>query len=192
MAKHLLTSALLIGSVCFGLPRAAHALEPAATLSTVQITGGPRYGTHDLSLGLGLRGGYTLPQSFYVGGVFDYFFGSTQNQSYALPYGVQVSTEIKNHLWLLGGEFGYDIGLTPSIVVRPYVGIGYASGYVKSCVSMTGTPTTCMSGSGDDAFFELGGSFNYFNGRFFFGGDARFFHAGDDALVLGAHIGVMF
>lgn len=192
MAKHLLISALLIGSVCFGLPRAAHALEPAATLSTVQITGGPRYGTHDLSLGLGLRGGYTLPQSFYVGGVFDYFFGSTQTDTVPMPYGITASLEKKNHLWLLGGEFGYDVGLAPSIVVRPYVGLGYTSAYGKACTTVTGTPTTCRSSTDNNAFFELGGSFNYFNGRFFFGGDARFFHASIDALVLGLHIGVMF
>jgi hypothetical protein len=136
---------------------------------------------------MGLRGGYTLPQSFYIGGAFDYFFGTSDSTS---AFGF--TSEVKSHLWMLGGEFGYDLGLSPVIVVRPYLGIGYAAATAKVCITAPGEPSSCATGNGHDAFFELGGSFNYFNGRFFFGGDARFFHADDNAFVLGAHIGVMF
>jgi hypothetical protein len=153
----------------------------------VQLSGGPRFGTNDLGFGVGLRGGYTIPSSIYFGGVFDYFFGSTDTTS-----ALGASIETKTHLWLLGGEVGYDLGLTPDMVIRPFVGVGYAAGSARVCTSVTGLPTVCGSGDNHDPFFELGGSFNWFNGRFMLGGDARFLQADEGAVILGGHIGVQF
>src|SRR5512142_2690600 len=130
MARLPLVGALLIGSAFLTLPQSARALEPPATLSTVQLSGGPRFGTNDRDFGVGLRGGYTLPASIYFGGVFDYFFGSTTTVN--LP---GASGEVKSKFWLLGAEVGYDLGLTPSIVIRPIAGVGYAHGSVNTCTT---------------------------------------------------------
>ncbi len=187
MAKFSAIGALLVGAAFMGLARPASALEPAATLSTVQVLGGPRFGTNDLGFGVGVRGGYTMPTSIYVGGVFDYFFGSTNTVS-----ALGSTVETKTSLWLLGGEIGYDLGLTPQIVLRPIAGIGFASGSAKVCASSTGVPEQCASSTASDPFFELGGSFNWFNGRFMLGGDARLLYVEEGALVLGGHVGVQF
>ena len=64
-------------------------------------------------MGLGARGGFTLPFNFYVGGTFLYHVGTSANGT-------------SSNVWYLGGEGGYDIATGP-ITVRPYVGVGYAN-----------------------------------------------------------------
>lgn len=188
MARLPLLGALLIGSAFVALPQTAKALEPPTTQSTVQIAGGPRFGTNDRGFGVGLRGGYTMPSSIYLGGVFDYFFGSTDEK--VVPGAG--SLETKARFWSLGAEIGYDLGIAPSIVIRPIAGIGFARGSTESCTTFPDETKVCTSGSDNNPFFELGGSFNWFNGRFMLGGDARFLQANSGALILGGHIGVKF
>jgi hypothetical protein len=106
--------------------------DPAFTLAKPQVSGQLNYGiftgSGDLNpygLGLGVKGGYTLDSSIYVGGAFDYYFGESQD----LPGGGSV----KAHVWTLQGEVGYDLGVAPNIVVRPKGGIGLTSLGGKVC-----------------------------------------------------------
>lgn len=78
------------------------------------------YGFDDAyKFGLGVRGGYTLPQ-IYVGGTFVYHFGESESAG-----GVSVS----EHLLYVGPEGGYDfvIPSVPQLLIRPYLGLGFES-----------------------------------------------------------------
>ena len=146
-----------------------------------------RYGTQDLNLGFGARGGFTLPIGIYVGGVFDYFLGTSQTQS--MP---GASTTAEASMWDVGGEAGYDFGFRDSVVVRPYLGFGMASAQAKVCIDDgTGSPV-CMTGSSSKAFISFGGQVNYMAGSFYAGGDLRVMVVDDSAFILGGHVGLVF
>ena len=71
-------------------------------------------------LGLGTRAGYTLAPQLYLGGEANYFFGASRQFP---EYGdVQGSLRIFHY----GAEVGYDIGLDPSLILRPKLGLGAA------------------------------------------------------------------
>jgi hypothetical protein len=94
------------------------------------------------SFATGVRGGYTFPFHLYLGADATFYFA-----------GLTVIS--------LAPEVGYDIGVGRSMVVRPYVGIGF--------VDVT---TALVGGSA----FEIypGGEFLYhITPGFFVGGDAR-------------------
>jgi hypothetical protein len=68
------------------------------------------------NLGIGARGGVTLPMSLYVGGTIVYHLGKTDSTSIG---------DITRNIWYLGAEGGYDLGAGP-LTIRPYLGFGYA------------------------------------------------------------------
>jgi hypothetical protein len=87
------------------------------------------------NLGIGARGGLTLPMSLYVGGTILYHLGKTEST----PAG-----DVTANIWYLGGEGGYDLGVGP-LTIRPYLGLGYANLRVSApdaCVL-----GTCVGGS---------------------------------------------
>jgi len=89
-------------------------------------------------LGVGARGGFTLPMSFYIGGTFVYHFGTTEGGSSV-------------NLFYFGPEAGYDISAGP-VIVRPYLGLGYSS--VRATVDFCAYGV-CNSVSGSDGRFTV-------------------------------------
>jgi len=159
---------------------------PALTWAHGQMNGGARYGSDNLSLGFGARGGYTLPMGVYVGGLFDYFIGESQSETLG---GTTVSASA--HLWDIGAEGGYDFALTNELMIRPFLGIGLATATGDICMDQIGGPM-CVHASNDDSFIEVGGLINYLSGALMFGGDLRLLAASGTSLVIGGHIGWLF
>lgn len=80
------------------------------------------------NFGINARGGYTLGMGLYVGGVLDYFLGDSQEET--IPgFGVAPAQtlEVSVNVLQFGAEVGYDVGASDGFVVRPKVGVGYAS-----------------------------------------------------------------
>ena len=77
----------------------------------MQLQIGVRYGTRDLNLGFGARGGFLLPNHMWLGGSFDYFLGFSRL--------IEGSTGTDNYrAWNLGGEVGYDFDLDEGFSLR--------------------------------------------------------------------------
>jgi hypothetical protein len=112
------------------LARPASANQPA-TAGELQAGIGVRYGfeleefdINPWGFGLGAEVGYTLPIGAYFGGNFDYFFGeSFENEA----------GRSEDRLWQTMAEAGYDLALTPKLVIRPKVGAGLASVRHEGC-----------------------------------------------------------
>ena len=69
-----------------------------------------------LNLGFGARVGYNIDK-IYVGGTFVYHLGKSED------FGTLSS---KANVYYFGAEGGYDLPAGP-VVVRPYLGVGYAT-----------------------------------------------------------------
>jgi hypothetical protein len=164
-------------------------IKPAFTLEKVSGAIGVRYGSNDLNLGVGALVGYTLPQSIYLGGVFDYWFGKSQDYS---AFGV-VQTA-KSHGWNLFGEVGYDFGVLPALVLRPVLGAGVLHGDVEACTSVPLSPVVqCVSGSSSNAAGLFGGQLMYLVGSsVHVGGELRIIVADSSAVVFGGNVGLIF
>jgi hypothetical protein len=161
-----LAAAALVAVVAASGPAHANPFVQAATWGKPQASAGLRFGSDNLNLGVGGRGGFTLVQGVYIGGVLDYFFA-----------------ESNAHLFDIGVEGGFDFAIGPDMMVRPFAGLGIAA--VRACVG-----DTCVSDS--DTFIELGGTFNYFLPQLFVGGELRILAFRDTAVILGGHVGMMF
>jgi len=164
-----------------GLPARA---DPAFTLDRATVSGGVRWATEDLDLGVGVRGGYTLDMGVYLGAGFDYWFGEKQEQT--VPGAGTISAEA--HGWDVMGEVGYDIGVAPAIVIRPFGGLGVFHAEGEACAPMVG----CIQASDSEAAFEFGGL-----AVFGFDGlnlvpELRVLIADDAAVLFGASIGADF
>jgi hypothetical protein len=152
---------IIAGTVCLlslFAAGAAHA-EESPTAGHASVAGLLGYGFKDgLNLGLGVRGGYTLPMNVYVGGTFVYHLGNS-------PGGTDVN------VYYFGAEGGYDIPAGP-VVVRPYLGLGAATAKATADLSALGLGKV----SNSDTKFALwpGATVLYPIGSAFVGGDARF------------------
>jgi hypothetical protein len=147
--------------------------EPA-TIEVLQVGVGFRYGLDMTSgdtlspwgLGLGLHGGYTLPNAVFLGGSFEYFFGEKigddQNGASA-------------NLWQLSAEGGYDLGID-AVVLRPKLGLGIANVHVKSCAPAMSEAggTNCTSHKKAALAFLPGATFIVLPGRFSLTADVRY------------------
>lgn len=148
--------------------------DPAFTANTPQVGGGLQYGIfmgddegdppNPYNLGLNVRGGYTLDMGLYVGGVVDYFFGESKEVGVA-----GFNTEVSMNIYQLGAEVGYDLGLSPTFVLRPKLGLGYGTGVGE--VEFNGsTSESDESGlaitPGVQGLFDLGGLFLSVEGRY--------------------------
>src|SRR5262245_25102689 len=181
-------TAVGIAIACCGAAGRAHANypSPAVSWSHGQMNGGPRYGSDDLNLGLGARGGYTLPNGVYLGGMFDYWIGEKQT---LIQGGTSITAE--THAWTVGAEGGFDFALTDAVMIRPFLGLGIAETTAQVCTDQIGGPM-CIDGSGSDSFIEFGGLLNYLTGSMMFGGDVRLIAARGSGLVIGGHVGWLF
>jgi hypothetical protein len=112
-------------------------------------------------IGLGLKGGYTLPSRVYIGGNLNYHFGSSAEFN-----GAQISQST----WYVGPEAGYDFGVG-SVIVRPVVGVGmgFNSGQISGVEVAGDDPTTTRV----RPYIAPGASVHYPIGDFFVGADSR-------------------
>ena len=114
----------IYGSIAAGIGLGAMLMStsalasPPATANSVQLGLGFRYGFelqegdfNPWKTGLGVSGGFTLPNAIYLGGDFDYFFGDKQD----FPGG----GDQRANFWQIVAEGGYDLGVGPNFVVRP-------------------------------------------------------------------------
>jgi hypothetical protein len=122
-------------SIAFALAASAFYAQPASAMGPsagLLVGNGFKDG---YNVGIGARGGLTLPMNLYVGGTILYHLGKTEST----PAG-----DITANVWYLGGEGGYDLGVGP-LTIRPYLGLGYANLRVSApdaCVL-----GTCVGGS---------------------------------------------
>ncbi len=129
-AFRLVTSvAVAAAAWLFSNPAAA---DPA-TANSIQLGLGFRYGVEtdqsDFNLwgiGLGLNGGYTLPNAVYLGGNLEYFFGDKAGDD---------TNGASGNIWQITAEGGYDLGLGPIFVLRPKLGAGIANLHEKICTA---------------------------------------------------------
>jgi hypothetical protein len=113
----MIRSQMIAGTVCLlslFAAGAAHADDsPTAGHASAAVLLGDGF-KDGYGLGLGVRGGYTLPMNVYVGGTFIYHLGKTTST----PFGDE-----KANIYYFGVEGGYDLAAGP-VVVRPYLGLG--------------------------------------------------------------------
>jgi len=123
------TMAVVTTAVCL---LSTSAWAGPATANSLQIGLGFRYGIemnegdfNPWGPGIGASVGYTLPiMPIYVGGNFDYFFGSSVEAG---------GFETKGKVWHLMAEGGYDVGLADIVVIRPKLGLGPAGMSIETC-----------------------------------------------------------
>lgn len=160
-----------VGLFCLFAAGSAQAMEPSPTDGHYSGAGLLGYGFNDgYKLGIGARGGYTLPSNFYVGGTLVYHLGSSQSTAFG---------DLKYNIAYFGAEGGYDFVAGP-LVVRPYIGVGYA---VLSA-SFAG-----ISASSSSVALWPGATALYPMGNLLLGVDARFVIAGSTASTDGSSQG---
>jgi len=163
----------------------AHA-EAAPTAGHGSVGALLGYGFKDgTNLGLGVRGGYTLPMNVYLGGTFVYHLGKSEST----PFG-----DVKSNVFYYGFEGGYDIAAGP-VVVRPYLGLGAATAKTSSPAFDLGAGQSFPATSASETRFGLwpGASVLYPLGSAFVGADARYLIVEDyNAFSLFATGGVQF
>lgn len=115
--------------------------------------------------GLGAKAGYTLTNRIYLGGMFDYHFGTSE--SFA-------NNTIRNQTWYFGPEAGYDIGVGP-VLLRPVVGLGlmFHNGSLSG-TEVASIPGAEQSTTATRVYVAPGVGAVYPIGNFFVGGDARY------------------
>jgi len=176
------------------------AADPAWTTGKATVSGQLDYGIFtgdsppgfDLNpygIGLGVKGGYTLDASVYVGGAFDYFFGGSEEAT---------GGEFNVNVWMLQGEVGYDLGLMPEGVLRPKLGLGLTSASSEACISFGGDER-CESDSQSKFSLAPGVQFLYSLDSLFLTADARYnivFTSDDEGdangIVFGVGAGIPF
>ena len=129
------------------------------------------YGFKDgVNLGLGVRGGYTLPMNLYLGGTFVYHLGKSESTAFG---------DAKTHLYYFGVEGGYDINAAP-VVVRPYLGLGAATATATIPGGSFGGVSFPETSASDTKFGVWpGATLLYPIGNAFVGADARFLIVSD-------------
>ncbi|MEO6772084.1 MAG: hypothetical protein ABI467_03570 [Kofleriaceae bacterium] len=120
-------------------------------------------GSEHLDLGLGVRGGKTLDNHLYLGGLLVYHLGSSASASAG---GTMVTSSVSG--FYLGPEAGYDVALEPGLVLRPYIGLGLAEASASSSAGTSASSSEVSIWPGVAAHYHLAGS------NYDVGGDLRF------------------
>jgi hypothetical protein len=167
----------------------AYALEPAFSEGRFGVGGGVRIGGNDLNFGLGGDLGYTLPETpVYLGVLADYWFGDHEEQS---AFGATVSAEASGYDVL--GVVGYDLGLTETIVLRPFGGAGVFHAEGEACTALPGEPADCIEVSDSEAAGVFGGRVLFLLGdTLHLGAEARVLFAEETAGILAGNVGAVF
>jgi hypothetical protein len=158
MKRWMLGFSIAVVAACAAAPVSAQ--EKASTADHGSVGALIGYGFKDgVGVGLGLRGGYTLPMNLYLGGTFVYHLGKSIG-------GATIN------VFYLGVEGGYDIAAGP-VVIRPFLGLGpaFAHASIPSIsiggVSAGGSETSTKFG------FWPGAEVLYPIQNFFIGADLR-------------------
>ena len=184
-ARVVALAAVAFFALCLA-PKPAKALEPPLTQSKVQLLGGIRFASDDLNVGLGFKGGYTLPMNVYLGGSFDYFFGEHNDyiqNDFRYEYDVSV--------WVMTFEGGYDFKLLPTVMIRPFAGLAIAHAEFDFCDEAFGN-FGCWEDDDTDVGLILGGILNVEVGPVIVGPEIRLLVSDGTAFLFGGNIGVMF
>jgi hypothetical protein len=120
-------------------------------------------GSEHLDLGLGVRGGKTLDNHVYLGGLIVYHLGSSASASAG---GTMVTSSVSG--FYLGPEAGYDFALKPGFILRPYIGLGLASASASSSAGTSASSSEVSIWPGVAGHYHLAGS------SYDIGGDLRF------------------
>jgi hypothetical protein len=143
-------------------------LTSTRAASGAPVSGGVLVGygfNEGYKLGLGIRGGVTLPARFYVGGALVLHEGWTgvKIEPYERP---------QTDLYYGGGEGGWDVSTGP-FLVRPYLGVGYA--LVRASTLPCRVAGACVAWSNDGALgFWPGVASLFRSGGIFVGADLRY------------------
>jgi len=167
---------LVVAGVLGGVAEAL--AQEAPTVERTSVAAGFFYGTDELDLGFGARGGYTLGTGLYLGGALDFHMGREEE----LFWG-----EIDRKFWSSLAAVGYDLVLVESLVVRPQVQLG-ALGVIQDCPEAD-TPVNCDHDVGFEA--ALGGQLFYAIGVVTVGTELRLLLGNWDALVFGLDVGLI-
>jgi hypothetical protein len=179
-------SVLAVFAAIWLSPGKAHALETPMTAGKIQLLGGLRFASDDLNLGLGFRGGYTLPMGVYIGGTFDYFFGEHDDWVYndqRWEYGFTV--------WDLTAEGGYDFALMSNLMIRPFAGLSIVHVEIDQCGDTRGF-YGCWEGDDTDVGLTLGGLLHVAVGPLLVGPEVRLLIFDDAVFMLGGNVGGQF
>lgn len=183
----------VIGLVCSLLlalaSSRAHALEPPFSEGRFGLGGGIRIGGNGLNFGLGGDLGYTLPETpVYIGALGDYWFGDHEEQS---AFGTTVSADAWG--WNVLGVAGYDLGVTETIVIRPFGGAGIFHAEGEACTGIPGEPLECVEVSDSEAAGVFGGRALFLIGdTLHLGAEVRVLFAEETAGILAGNVGAVF
>jgi hypothetical protein len=154
-----------IGIVCGAFALfALHATTAAAAGPSAALLLGEGF-KDGYNFGIGVRGGFTLPMSLYLGGTFVYHLGSSEGT---------LTGDVKDNLFYFGAEGGYELSAGP-LTVRPYLGLGYANVMATRppfCIGSVCGPST--SNSAGKGTFWPGVTAIFPIGNLFVGGDLRY------------------
>lgn len=124
-----------------GAPKLAQAAPAPATAKQLSVDFGVRYGYslesdgyNPWRLGYGGGIGYTLKNALYLGGTFDYYVGE------AHPPPAKV---VAGNYYSGLAQIGYDYRLSKRWVLRPRVGIGWATLTFEGCIQYIGKRIDC-------------------------------------------------
>ena len=119
-------------------------------------------GSQQINVGLGVRGGKTFDNHFYFGGLAVYHLGTSTSATIGTT---MVTSSVSG--FYLGPEVGYDIPLLPSVVLRPYLGVGFADASVSSSTGGSASSSELSMWPGVAAHYQLADS------KYVLGGDFR-------------------
>jgi hypothetical protein len=145
----MIRSQIIAGTVCLlslFAAGAAHAEDsPSAGHASAAFLLGDGF-KDGIGLGLGARGGYTLPMNLYLGGTFIYHLGKSEGG-------------VSEHFYYFGVEGGYDLAAGP-LIVRPYLGLGdstvTASGTIAGFGSVSTSSSSLALWPGATALYPIG------------------------------------
>ncbi len=181
-----LLAGVAIAAAVSTAPSVASAARPF-TLERATVGAGIRFGSEDLNLGLGARGGYTIRESVYIGGVFDYWFGEDEEYGFA-----PARTTTSFGAWNLLAIGGYDFGVSPTIVIRPFGGLGVMSYFGEVCTRVAGIGEQCIDFDDTEVAGTFGGEALFDLGGWNLGGEFRVLLSDDTHAIIGANIGTEF
>jgi hypothetical protein len=139
-----------------------------------------------LNFGLGARAGYVLKGNAYIGAMFDYFFGTTEEVNTAGAQG-----EVSASMWTFALEGGYDLTVADEMVIRPFGGLGTSKAMIESCFD-SGPLEGCVDADDSEFTFLFGALMLYELDPVFVGPELRVMIADGSALVIGGHVGMAF
>jgi hypothetical protein len=134
-------AALAVGAASLLSASSAFAVDPAELKQGGSVAGLIGFGANAYGFGLGVRGGYTLPNNVYIGGtaLLNVGFGG---------WGAGFT---------IGAEGGYQFAAGP-VVVRPYGGLGFVDeNYSYGGYGNVGAAAQAACNAGVTADCNLGG-----------------------------------